>query len=410
MRVVMMVEIPDEAVSVKSIEQAVSRAGREFPSLAWQAVVTEVERRAMRQHPEGSLTVCGWEERTLWTTSGPVRFKRRRFRSSSEERGFLLLDMRIGLRSRQRTTAAADQLLAQTAGECPFAVAGRFYGRVWGEAPSAMLVWHATQRVGGRMQAGQDQLRRSVFEDGELPGWQRPAPEFVGVEADSTFLGAWRGRGAAHEVYVGLSYTGKEARHGRRRLRDKALCFGLGGSERFGRDFFATVQARHNVVETQSGVFLSDGAAALRNIQREHFPRHIRQLDWAHVRRRLDEAYGPARRSRSAELLGKLYAGERELVCREIRGEARRYRCRGGVLDDLAGYLEGPGQDLYGSRRLRKSGVELPPHLNGSGGIERNIAVLVGQRMKRRGMSWTRRGAANLLAVRQDLLAHLNAS
>jgi len=339
MRVVMMVEIPDELVSVKSIEEAVSRAVGQFPSLVWQAAVAEVERRALSQHPEGSLRVCGWEERTLWTTSGPVRFKRRRFRSSSEERSFLLFDMRAGLRRRQRTTAAADQLLAQTAAECPYAVAGRFYGRVWGEPPSPMLVWHAAQRVGRGLSARQDQLRRSVFEDGELPGWERPAPEFVGVEADSTFLGAWRGSGSAPEVYVGLSYTGKEQRHGRRRLRDKALCFGLAGSERFGRDFFATVQARHNVVEAHRGVFLSDGAVALRNLQREHFPRHVRQLDWAHVRRRLDEAYGPARRARSAQLLGKLYLGERELVCREIRREAWRYRSRSEILNELAGYL-----------------------------------------------------------------------
>lgn len=410
MRVVMMVEIPDELESVKSFEVAVSRAVREFPSLAWQAAVAEVEGRAMSQYGEGGLEVCGWEERTLWTHSGPVRFKRRRFRSAREDRSFLLFDLRLGLRPGQRTTEAADQLLAQAAAECPFAVAGRFYGRVWGQAPSPMLVWHATRRVGAVLRAGQDRLRRSVFEDGELPGWERPAPGFVGVEADSTFLGAWRGRSTAHEVYVGLSYTGKEERHGRRRLRDKALCCGLAGGERFGQDFFAIAQARHNVVEARSGVFLSDGAAALRNIQREHFPRHVRQLDWAHVRRRLDEAYGPARRSRSAQLLGQLYAGEREAVCREVRTEARRYRSRSEILNELAGYLEGPGQDLYGSRKLRKSGAELPPHLNGSGGIERNIGVLVAQRMKRRGMSWTRRGAANLLAVRQDLLSTLIAS
>ena len=66
--------------------------------------------------------------------------------------------------------------------------------------------------------------------------------------------------------------------------------------------------------------------------------------------------------------------------------------------------LQGPGQDLYGTRKLRKRGVKLPPHMNGSGGIERNIGILVVHRMKRRGMGWTRRGAANLLAVRTALL------
>jgi len=252
----------------------------------------------------------------------------------------------------------------------------------------------------------------------DLPAWRLPPTWKHGSRRSHRSYRSHRSDGAPRlrgEKAPGrqspLEHLGRrDLRARRRRLRDKALCFGLAGSERFGRDFFATVQARHNVVEAHRGVFLSDGAVALRNIQREHFPRHVRQLDWAHVRRRLDEAYGPARRARSAQLLGKLYLGERELVCREIRREAWRYRSRSEILDELAGYLEGPGQDLYGSRRLRQLGAELPPHLNGSGGIERNIAVLVGQRMKRRGMSWTRRGTANLLAVRQDLLAHLHAS
>jgi hypothetical protein len=316
----------------------------------------------------------------------------------------------VGLAGNQRSTAEADRMLAETAAQAPYAPTARFFARVWGEGLSAMRPWLAVQRSARELKAGRSALRRSVFEDGELPGWERPAPAFVGLEADSTMLAAWRQRERKHEVYVGISYTGKD-QHGRRaRLADKGLSFGLRGSVQFGQDFFAMAQERHNVVEAGAGVFLSDGAECLRNIQREHFPRHVRQLDWRHVGARLTEAYGPTLRERSAELLRLLYAGERQAVCRQVRQDGQRYRGRREHLRDLAGYLEGPGEDLYGSRRLRKAGVELPPRLQGSGGIERNVDVLVGQRMKRRGMSWTLQGAENLLAVRHHLLQSLNES
>ena len=408
--VTQMLEIPDLDVSVKSIEEAVARAARGFPSAAWQAAVHCVETRAASQHPAGSFRLKACEPRTLWTTSGPVTFRRRRFVSEDEQRSFLLFDLRVGLRPRRRTTAGADRLLAETAAEATYSAAARFWARAWGEAPSAMAVWRATQRAGEDLVAERERLRRRVFEDGDLPGWEKPPPEFVGVEADSTYVAAWRGKGASHEVYVGISYDGKEERRGRRRLKGKAVRAALGGAKRFGEELFASAQSAHNVTEAKAGVYLSDGAASLRVIQQDHFPRLARQLDWAHAKRRVSEAYGREQSARSSELIGRLAAGEREAVVSEVRSDAGRKRRRAEELRELAGYLEGPGADLYAVRRLRATGAELPGHLEGSGGIERQIGVLVGQRMKRRGMSWTRRGAERMLAVRQHLLNRLHPS
>lgn len=91
------VEIPDGDVCVKSIEEAVARAAREFASAAWQAAVVEVERQALAQHPAGSLRVKAVEPRTLWTASGPVSFRRRRFVSEADGGSVLLFDLRAGL-------------------------------------------------------------------------------------------------------------------------------------------------------------------------------------------------------------------------------------------------------------------------------------------------------------------------
>jgi hypothetical protein len=395
--------IADHDLSVKSFEARLFEAVRAFVNAAWQAFVWEVESLAASQHQAGDLRAKGRERRRLLTTSGPVAFARGRFTSPSEEHSFLLFDKRVGLRSNQRSTAAADRLMAEAAAESPYAPAARSLERCWGQRVGAMRLWSAVQRVGHELKVERKELRDSVFRDGELPGWEQPAPDYVGLEADSIMLAAWRGQGKRHEVYVGISYTGKAEHRGRYRLLNKGICYGLEGSAKFGQDFFAMAQKRHNIVDANYGTFLSDGAEALRNIQREHFPRHVRGMDWKHIRTNLEETYRPLPGELHKERLKELYAEKREATCQQIRRDMKRFPQRAERLGGLCTYIENAGDDLYAIRRLRRAGWDLPPRLQGSGGIERNEDTLVGQRMKRRGMSWTESGADHLLAVRLDL-------
>jgi hypothetical protein len=405
--VTLALDIPDERVSVKSIEECVREAAGRFRSEAWQKWVWAVEEKARGEHPSGALRIKCWEGRSLWTTAGPVAFRRRRFLSREDGRSLLLFDMRVGLKPWQRTTMAADDLMSETAADIHgYQMAARSLDRTWGEGPSAMLVWQAVQRVARPLLERQEELRRAVFNDGDLPGWQRPAPDFLALEADSTYLPAWRGLGKDHEVHLGMGYTSKGQNGRRRWLQDKTLCVGLGDIQTFGRDFFVAMQERFNVTEVPSGLLTCDGDHRLRHMRLEHFHRMVGQLDWAHLGWKFDEAYGPERRERQKQLMGLLYAEKYRLACREVRNDLRQSRKRRAQLWDLATYLEGPGQDLYGARRLRRRGVRLPPHMQGSGGIERNIGILIARRMKRRGMGWTKRGASNLLAVRLRLFNH----
>ena len=408
--VTLAINVPGEDLTVKSIEEAVAHAQRKFSNMVWQAFVSKVESAAKKQYPPGKLKVKAWEERTLLTMSGPVKFQRHRFECVAEDKSILLFDMRVGLKPYQRVTEAVEERLAETAGEVSYAKSARFWTKAWMSRISPMAVWHSTQRVGRKIRDEEEKRRREVFKCGELPGWERDAPPFVGVEADSTYLSAWRGRGRAAEVYVGMAYTGKDRRGNRRMLTDKWICTGVRGSYGFGKDLFVMAQEKHNVSGAEVGVFLSDGAGSLRAIQEEHFPWFRRQVDWAHAKRRIAEAYGKDRVGRASELVGMLMEGKVDGVCKRIRKDACKKRKRAETLKQLAGYLEANGKDLYAVRRMREEGITLPEHLEGSGGIERQVGVVAGQRMKRQGMSWTRDGADNLLAVRTRLLNRLQSS
>jgi hypothetical protein len=46
--------------------------------------------------------------------------------------------------------------------------------------------------------------------------------------------------------------------------------------------------------------------------------------------------------------------------------------------------------------------------MNGTGAMERNIGTVAGHRMKHRGMGWTRKGAANIMRVRLEMVVPAN--
>ena len=66
-------------------------------------------------------------------------------------------------------------------------------------------------------------------------------------------------------------------------------------------------------------------------------------------------------------------------------------------LDDVLGYLEENWDGIYGSRNLKSKVGAKEVLVVGSGGVEKNIDLILRRRFKGRGMSWSCTGAQNLL-------------
>ena len=99
------------------------------------------------------------------------------------------------------------------------------------------------------------------------------------------------------------------------------------------------------------------------------------------------------------ELMNLLWEGKKE----EYHNLLKLKRLVDGPsekLDDLLGYLEENWGGIYGSRNLKsKVGAKEVPVV-GSGGVKKNIDLILCRRFKGRGMSWSRAGAQNLLKLR----------
>ena len=421
--VTMVIEIPDSEMSVNSIDGAVREKWKEFPpagrsptagegpSRAWDRVAREVERTAEKYDP-GRLRRKGLERRQLWTSSGRVELRRQRYTDDLEEESYVLFDLRAGLERHRRSTAAARETYARLASlSMSYEKASEVAGLLPGESPSRMAIWKWTREEGKRLAAREGEERRRTFEYGDLLGAGGPAKDFVGIEADSTYVHEWRKKGN-HEVYVGIAYDGKETVGRRRKLTNKVAVASLGGSKTFGQDLFVAAQKHHNVTEARHVLYSSDGAEPLETIRQEHFPHAPHHLDHAHVRRKVDEAYGHEHLDLAGEALELVFSRKRDEFESKVNSDMRRLPERRAKLEEMRDYLLKRWEWIYAARDMKASApeVEFPTHLRGTGAEERMVGVLVparrslgaggGHRMKRRGMGWTKKGAANIMRLR----------
>jgi hypothetical protein len=148
---------------------------------------------------------------------------------------------------------------------------------------------------------------------------------------------------------------------------------------------------------------VSDGGTWLPLMFRLTFDIPWHQLDHFHGRRRI--AHTPGLAPHVAEHLWRwTLADDHDAVDREIAWRADHGHITAADATNLLGYLRAHRRNLWAARTLQRHGA--PKHLctRWSAPIEHTVDLLVARRMKRRGMHWSRSGAANMLALRCTLL------
>jgi hypothetical protein len=103
-----------------------------------------------------------------------------------------------------------------------------------------------------------------------------------------------------------------------------------------------------------------------------------------------------------SELIDYLYSGQDEKMLTTVK--LARLLCdeedKRQKIADLVTYIENNRDGLYGSRSLRDKVEAKTVLVCSTGAMEKNIETVIGRRFKKHGMSWTTKGANNLLKLR----------
>jgi hypothetical protein len=364
-------------------------------------LLERLDEQLMEGRGEG-LRVVGCRGGGGATLFGDIWVRRRVYR----ERGGqyrCLLDEAIGLRKRCQSSPRLEALATYLCTHLPF---GKSEEVLKGLVPGGIS--HTTiHRLVGRVVDGYMEEEAGevaeVFEEGVVPESEGRVVSPLLVEGDGVNISLQREEERRGEIKVAVAYEGWEpVGKDRYRLKEKTSHVGMMSGRELWESFSVLLAKRYDLGRIDQIVVGGDGSEWVK--EGAEMLGGIYQLDRFHLLRALrrglrDDQVGPVYEAcvvgdvaRADELLRQAQTA--------VKGEAAKR------ISELRGYI------LNNADGLRDYRLEVGYRegLRGLGTIESNVDKLVASRMKKRGMSWTKRGGdrmARLINLRERGELHL---
>lgn len=340
---------------------------------------------AIRQRVPSSWRVMGERGRTLMSTVGPLKIRRRLYRDDKGKMRWPL-DEELELAPKVRVTPRSHEIATELCSRVPFGSASTLLRRILPAAPGRGTLHRLLGQVGRQQQLRGEQLRRRVFDQGEPGAGERRVARLV-IEADGKWIHLQRTPGQRDaELYLGLAHEGWQPIDQRQwRLREKQVYLDLGAGPRFWETFSAWLAERYDLRDT--GVVIGGDGAEWVQQGRRYFHRAHGQLDRFHL----------------AEALRRILRGTEWQ-------RAYRAACQGDLLTTIR-VLERSGHpdawEVIRYLRANRDGLMdyrlrdgfQDAGLRGLGAAEGNVDKLVATRFTKRGMAWTIEGARRMAKV-----------
>lgn len=358
-----------------------------------EAYLKRLDDKLFEEKPEG-WRVVGKRRRTVVTRFGEVCIERRLYADEQGE-GHFLLDERLGLKPQQVATPEVEEAVVELAAVVSFEQVVKQVRRLTAGVLSKSTVWRLLQAIGKQALEAEERLCEAVYEHGyELEPGKREV-EWLYVEADGVWVrlqGEPNQKGM--EIRLGIAYDGWEAlRAEEERCQNKRVYVHGHKKASF---WEGAVVAWYPIwaFEHLKGVVLNGDDARWIDGGKEAFAHVLRQQDGFHVARFCQRAFESAEgrafyqalRQGKTDEVRRLWA----IAQRKKGSSAQR------ALKWLETHLTDPEVVDW---RIRAESA--PPQAHGLGGMEGNIAHLIGRRMKGKGRSWSVQGALTMAKVQQ---------
>lgn len=377
------------------IEAEGKRAARELYVRALQVL----DDRAVEQSGAARQRL---EPRWVATTFGRVRIYRWRVKKRGEA-SFHPLDRLLNLKQSEPSSALRETLCDLSC-RIPYRQVADVCERITGEPISHRLAWRVVQDEGGRLIDEEQRQVEMIFGEHPQPVPEHEAsPDVVIVEADGTFLRA-QGMDRTEdqirfEVRTGVFYTGKERAGGRKHKRWRLVGKGAHATcedrDTFGKALTVKGFNQVGLHQARHVVTLHDGLDEFGATLSDWFPGAIHQADRYHVNMRIWQiAQGD--RDVYAELKASVMEDPIAFAARLRNGE---FELDPDKADEIASYLLAVGPHLSGIDKVPRRYRRGKMRIISTSVVEKHQDLLVGRRMKRRGMRWSKKGANNLLAL-----------
>ncbi len=328
-------------------------------------------------------------------TLGGVRFRRRQYLDQDGNLRYLL-DEYLGLEGKSPLTPELKESGAFLTTLLPFMKCEQVMNQSLLQASVSHTTLHRNvKRITESWLQAEDSLRKRTYDTGDAPvAGERAVPRLL-IEADGVNIALQRERQRKAEIKVGIAYEGwEEVSRERYRLTGKTSYCALTSGDRFWEGFSLQLAARYDFTRASDIVVGGDGAGWVKtgaDLLGGYF-----QLDRFHLLRALRRAL-----SWQTNLIKPVYAACNEgnwLTAHSILRQALQ-TARGTEKEEILRLIRYLSANIAGLKDRPLDTGKDGTRPRRTGAIESNVDKLVANRMKKKGMSWTLKGARHMACL-----------
>lgn len=370
------------------LEQEVFRMVKALGVLVMERVIKEADQRLFEQENRPGKSE-GFREMGILTLFGEISYRRRLY--DYQQTWIYALDEKLGIEEKQTISPTLLKVAAYMATQNSYRESANMLAQL-GIHMSHQRVHQAIQEFGEAIE------KRQTAEP--VTAGTREA-EIVVVESDGVHValqGKDRQKAKSMEIKVGTIYEGWEATSPQKDQYSLKNPYVLAAetAEAYWERVDRRILSTYDLDKVALMVFGSDGAP-WGSTGVELYPGALHQIDAFHFHRWVTGVFGNQQRALVDTMKALIEADDREGLEALMQTMRGKYPGKKKEIDRLQKTIEKNWESL---KDYRLRAPQIPAIARGIGNIENTNDNVVADRMKKRGMAWSIRGALHLVQVK----------
>jgi len=393
------VKIPIKGLTFDILENMLFEILQNIARKVFEKALTDIDDTLRNKRERGKLKNTGKREKYFLTRFGDILYSRTRYKDKKGKARYLL-DEALSIVQNQRISLSRARIECFLSGFSSYREVVEGIRLLIGGPRCHEAIRQSVIKEGKLIIENQEKKLRQI-ENLDYP--DKEAPDTAYMEADATYISLQhRGKKKKEklEVKAGVGYTGKEARYSTgksKRLTEKFTFIGTGKG--FMEKLSLLAEERLSLSKVKKVIFGGDGDSWITSGIKDYFPLATYILCLYHLYKKFKECL-PKRKEEQKVIKDLLLSDQIDKGLSVIDQLIRNpYDLKDkDNLVKLYTYISRNRQGITNQFKLKDKGIER------AGAIESNINKVVASRFKKRGMSWSKRGALALLKIKETII------
>ena len=385
----------------------------------------DVDNKLRDQRPKGELINTGKRQKYFLTRLGDIRYKRTRYIDKNTGKSRYLLEEKLGIKINQRISLVRAKIEMFIASLTTYRATKENTELLTGYKRSHEAIRQSViKEAEGIIAHEKHSIEKTKNLKDEESNSKNPC-DIAHMEADSAFIRFQRRRKRGRRVYklkttrprrrrrrsieikLGIGYTDKVKRYENGRgkslkLKDKFTYTAIESGKTFMENLSLIAERKLALSKAKAVIFGGDGGTYIQAGIKDYFTGAVYVLCKFHLKRNIKRALSlkPDMQFKINSLIKSDKLDAALSTLNRIIGQTKDMKKKKAVRD-LRTYIEQNKKGINPIRRIEDRGLR--ERIKGTGAMESNVDKFIAHRFKKRGMSWSVKGALGLLKVKETI-------